>query len=445
MEIKKCCLFNKTEEEFKDNKDFSVIKKYGEISAPNECTRSLLKCNKCGALFLYQFLEWNDSYYNDYIQVENAEQADKLNEELDFSKFSSNNPMIKIGSDKKVVFQVSKDNSRARKIIDALSNKDQDKLKELNVSNEEIESVLRSIDKKLEKLDKEEQKYNSREKQIIDALSNKDQDRLKELNVSNEEIESILKSIDRKLEKLNSEILEFIYNVEKEINYTFVEDYKNHLLKHTSLKPEKNILGLANGTEKLVRYFYSVDPNSKTYILKFQNFDSELKDKLVPFAELEFGDTLCFERETNKIVIYNHETDTIDVVANDWNNFIKELYDDYVYKTKNGFEYKYKGLRVIITADEVKEELTNYADQIIEYYFENKDKVINHLFEKFRKDEWYVKDHTEEEIIEKIGKPTIYVDEINWGEITYLNNELDEHLITIELYGLELSHVTIDG
>ena len=188
-----------------------------------------------------------------------------------------------------------------------------------------------------------------------------------------------------------------------------------------------------------------MDPNSKTYILKFQNFDSELKDKLVPFAELEFGDTLCFERETNKIVIYNHETDTIDVVANDWNNFIKELYDDYVYKTKNGFEYKYKGLRVIITADEVKEELTNYADQIIEYYFENKDKVIKKKKKKFKKDEWYVKDHTEEEIIEKIGKPTIYVDEANWGEMTYLNNELDEHLITIELYGLELSHVTIDG
>lgn len=273
MEMKKCCLFNNSETEFKDNKDFVVVKKYGEISAPNECTRSLLKCNKCGALFLYQFLEWNDSYYNDYIQVENEEQADKLNEELDFSKFTSNNPMIKIGSDRKVSFQLPKSSSRAR--------------------------------------------------QIIDTLSDKDQDRLKILNVSNEEIESILKSIDRKLEKLNSEILEFICNVEKEINYIFVEDYKNYLLKHTSLKPEKNILGLANGTEKLVRYFYSMDPYSKTYILKFQNFDSELKDKLVPFAELEFGDTLCFERETNKIVIYNHETDTIDVVANDWNSFIK--------------------------------------------------------------------------------------------------------------------------
>ena len=396
MKMKKCCLFDKPEEKFKDNKDFSVIKKYGEIPAPNECSRSLLKCNKCGALFLYQFLEWNDSYYNDYIQVENEEQANKLNEELSFSKFSTNNnPMIKISSDKRVSFQLPNSSSRVRQIIDALSTEDQDKLKELNVSNEEIENVLKSIDKKAEKLD--------------------------------------------------SEILEYINNVEKEINYTFVEEYKNYLLKHSSLKPDKNVLGLSNGTEKIVRYLYSVDPSSKTYILKFQNFDSKLKNKLVPFAELEFGDILCFERETNKIVIYNHETDTIDFIANNWNDFIKELYDDYVYKTKNGFEYRYKGLKVIITANEVNEELTNYADEIIEYYFENKDKIINHLFEKFEKYELYVEAYTKEEIIEKIGKPTIYVNKVNLGEITYLNNELDEHLITIELYGLEISYVTIDG
>ena len=396
MKMKKCCLFDKPEEKFKDNKDFSVIKKYGEIPAPNECSRSLLKCNKCGALFLYQFLEWNDSYYNDYIQVENEEQANKLNEELSFSKFSTNNnPMIKISSDKRVSFQLPNSSSRVRQIIDALSNEDQDKLKELNVSNEEIENVLKSIDKKAEKLD--------------------------------------------------SEILEYINNVEKEINYTFVEEYKNYLLKHSSLKPDKNVLGLSNGTEKIVRYLYSVDPSSKTYILKFQNFDSKLKNKLVPFAELEFGDILCFERETNKIVIYNHETDTIDFIANNWNDFIKELYDDYVYKAKNGFEYRYKGLKVIITANEVNEELTNYADKIIEYYFENKDKIINHLFEKFEKYELYVEAYTKEEIIEKIGKPTIYVNKVNLGEITYLNNELDEHLITIELYGLEISYVTIDG
>ena len=55
MTIKKCCLFNKPETEFKDNKDFVVIKKYGEIAAPNECTRSLLKCNNVGHCFYTNF------------------------------------------------------------------------------------------------------------------------------------------------------------------------------------------------------------------------------------------------------------------------------------------------------------------------------------------------------------------------------------------------------
>lgn len=286
---------------------------------------------------------------------------------------------------------------------------------------------------------------NSRTKQIMEALSEKDQSKLKELNVSNEEIENVLKIIDSKINIMNSEILEYISNVEKEINYIFSKEYKNYLLKHSVLKPDKNILGLSNGEEKLIRYFYSMDPNSKIYILKFQSFDSDLKDKIIPFAELEFGDTLCFERETNKIGIYNHESDTFDIIAGDWNTFIKELYDDFVYKTKNGFEYKYKGLKVIITADEIKEELTNYADEIIEYYFKNKDNVINHLLEKFEKDEWYVETYTREEIVEKIGKPTIYVNKVDYGELAYLDSKLDEHLITVELYGLKISGITIDG
>lgn len=162
---------------------------------------------------------------------------------------------------------------------------------------------------------------------IYEALKNKNQEKLKDLNVNEEEINEILSEIDNKLEKLDSEILEYINSVEKEINYIFVDEYKEYLLKQPSLKPEKRILGLANGNEKIIRHLYSMNPNSKTYILKFQSFDSELKDKLVPFAELEFGDTLCFERETNKIVVYKHETDTIDYIASNWNDFIKELYD----------------------------------------------------------------------------------------------------------------------
>jgi len=167
---------------------------------------------------------------------------------------------------------------------------------------------------------------NSRRKQIVEALFNKDQNKLKELKVTNEEVDSLLKVIDRKIEKLDLETLNYIDNVEKEINYKFPQDYKNYLLGDESLKLKNNMFVLENGIEKIVRYLFSMDSNSKTYILKFQKFDSGLNDKLVPFAELEFGDMLCFDRSSNDIVIYNHETDTMTFVASNWNDFFNSLY-----------------------------------------------------------------------------------------------------------------------
>ncbi len=169
---------------------------------------------------------------------------------------------------------------------------------------------------------------NSRKKQIVEALFNKDQDKLKELKVTNEEVESLLRDIDKKIEKKNLEILNYVDNVEKEINYNFPQDYKKYLLGVNSLKLENNLFVLANGIEKMVRYLYSMDPNSKTYILKFQKFDSKLNRELVPFGELEFGDMLCFSRSSNNIVVYDHENDTTVLVASNWNDFFDSLYKD---------------------------------------------------------------------------------------------------------------------
>ena len=108
--MKKCCIFEVDEHTFKENKDFVQIKNYGEIPTPNEGHRYLLKCKKCECLFLHQSFSWNsdkgDYYYDDYIQVESEDEANKLNNELVWDKFSvGNNPMILIGSDNVVRFK----------------------------------------------------------------------------------------------------------------------------------------------------------------------------------------------------------------------------------------------------------------------------------------------------------------------------------------------------
>lgn len=82
-----------------------------------------------------------------------------------------------------------------------------------------------------------------------------------------------------------------------------------------------------NNIEKMIRHLFSMDENSKTYIMKFQKFDSNYEKQLVPFAELEFGDLLCFDRNTNDIIYYNHEQDTISKVADNWQQLKDMLYE----------------------------------------------------------------------------------------------------------------------
>ena len=70
-----------------------------------------------------------------------------------------------------------------------------------------------------------------------------------------------------------------------------------------------------------------MDSDSKVFILNYQDIDSQYKGRIVPFALLEFGDSLCFDKNDNSIVYYDHETDTIEKVADNWDEFKDTLYE----------------------------------------------------------------------------------------------------------------------
>lgn len=119
---------------------------------------------------------------------------------------------------------------------------------------------------------------------------------------------------------------EVIKRVSKQLNYYIPVDYQNFYLSQESLHIKTNMLKI-NNNEKMISYLFSMDENSKTYIMKFQSFDSQYEKQLVPFAELEFGDLLCFDRNSNEIIYYNHELDIIEKVADNWHQLEGNLYN----------------------------------------------------------------------------------------------------------------------
>lgn len=165
---------------------------------------------------------------------------------------------------------------------------------------------------------------NDREKLIEETLKKEGIEGLKKLNVTNEEIDKVVNEIDKKIKKLN---MEETLLISKELGYNLPIDYCTYYSKQiTSLHIKPNLFKVDNN-EKMISYLFSMDKDSKTYIINFQKFDSEYEQNLVPFAELEFGDLLCFDRKDNSIVYYNHEEDSIAKVSQSWKDFEESLYE----------------------------------------------------------------------------------------------------------------------
>ena len=125
----------------------------------------------------------------------------------------------------------------------------------------------------------------------------------------------------------NIELLEReLIDISQKLNYEFPSEYCAFYIKQLTpyIKPD---LFKVNGKEKKISYLFTTNSDDKKCILNFQKFDSEYEKILVPFAELEFGDLLCFNRNENSVIYYDHENDTITKVANSWEDFYRNLYN----------------------------------------------------------------------------------------------------------------------
>lgn len=169
----------------------------------------------------------------------------------------------------------------------------------------------------------EEEKMEDREKLIVETLKKKGREGLKELNVSSEEIDKIVANIDKKLGQLN---MEQTLAVSKELDYNLPIDYCVYYAKQINLHIKPNLFKV-NGKEKMINSLLSMDSDSKVFILNYQKIDSQYNGQIVPFALLEFGDTLCFDKSDNSIVYYDHETDAIEKLADKWDDFQESLYE----------------------------------------------------------------------------------------------------------------------
>ncbi len=114
---------------------------------------------------------------------------------------------------------------------------------------------------------------------------------------------------------------------------------------------------------------------------------------------------------------------------------------DFKYKDLDKYVFEDEDYILVISKDIFDEETVQYANEMIDKYQKEKEIILQHMLEKrLRK---FYNNYSDEYIKRNIGRPKISIDfrkdkyHPNWkfkyaGIIDFIENRLDEHIISIE-------------
>lgn len=114
-----------------------------------------------------------------------------------------------------------------------------------------------------------------------------------------------------------------ILEVEKYFNYKFPNDFVEFVLKYNGGKPISKIFYVNKESERVFKTMLSFNKEDRENI--YIGFDTKYKNNLIAVASDEVGNLICYERDTNNIVYWNHEFDKLEFLAYKWIDFVNAL------------------------------------------------------------------------------------------------------------------------
>jgi hypothetical protein len=120
-----------------------------------------------------------------------------------------------------------------------------------------------------------------------------------------------------------------ISNVEKELGISFSDFYISFVKKYNGSRPPISVFDTDKTKERTIKTFLSFNSSDLENITKVNNYlkendyQEEITKNIVAFADDNFGNYICFNKSNNSIVFFEHETESIEFVANSFDDFFK--------------------------------------------------------------------------------------------------------------------------
>lgn len=122
---------------------------------------------------------------------------------------------------------------------------------------------------------------------------------------------------------------EYIKEFEDLVKYSFSEEFKNCILSNNGGRPSKKMFDTDFQKERTLKSFLSFNKEDKETVWKIYDWNKkELSDKYVAFAIDNFGNLICFDISSEKVIFLNHENNNVEQIANNFVEFMAGLYEE---------------------------------------------------------------------------------------------------------------------
>ncbi len=138
------------------------------------------------------------------------------------------------------------------------------------------------------------------------------------------------------VEKLENK--ELINEFEQLINWQLPESFRAFITENNSCCPaQRTCFKTSDGEERVLRNIYDFNKGSVISIWDFcdfpeedrrwfkEQYGGELND-YVAFADDVLGNSVCFDKNSGKVTLYDREADKMSIIADDFTAFLDKLY-----------------------------------------------------------------------------------------------------------------------
>jgi hypothetical protein len=116
-----------------------------------------------------------------------------------------------------------------------------------------------------------------------------------------------------------------IPDAEEKLGYNFTNSYVDFVKKYNGSRPPVSVFSTSASQERTIKSFLSFNPSDAENIIKLNKGVAEISEMLVAFAIDNFGNYICFDKQSHKVIFLDFETGKTELIDKTFSNFLLKI------------------------------------------------------------------------------------------------------------------------